>query len=79
MSGSLIILGNSIFCHNRKFRFQKVKFCSDAIVRLTEYINYTAINDKEHVVSVFLDLKKAYGTVNHDVLLTKLNAYGVEV
>ena len=32
---------------------------------------------QKHVVSVFLDLKKAYSTVNHDNMLPKLNTYGV--
>ena len=27
---------------------------------------------------VFLDLKKAFGTVDHDILLSKMNLYGIQ-
>ena len=67
MFGSLIISKNSIFCQPDNLDFRKVESCSDVIFRLTEYI-YAYISDKEHVVSVFLDLKKAYDTVNHNIL-----------
>ena len=42
---------------------------------MTEYI-YQALN-QENVVSLFIDLKKAYDTVNHEILLGKLYSYGI--
>ena len=42
----------------------------------TEYL-YQALNDKEHAWSVFVDLRKASDTVFHEILLCKLECYGV--
>ena len=37
----------------------------------------TAIENKEYAVGVFLDLKKAVDTVDHDLLLMKLQKYRI--
>ena len=37
----------------------------------------SAIDNKKHCAGVFIDLKKAFDTVDHDLLLQKLIVYGV--
>ena len=37
----------------------------------------SAIDNKEFVVGVFLDLSKAFGTLNQNLLLQKLEFYGI--
>ena len=49
---------------------------SDAVSNLVEYI-YTALNKKEFTLSVFIDIKKDFDTVKHNILLEKLSVYGV--
>ena len=36
-----------------------------------------ALDTGKYVVGVFLDLKKAFDTVDHTILLEKFNSYGI--
>ena len=47
-----------------------------ALVSITQAINKT-IDNQKFVCGVFIDLKKAFDTVNHDILLLKKEHYGI--
>lgn len=65
----------SLIC-GEQFGFQSGKSTSGAIIRLTEFI-YDSLNRGNHSISIFIDFKKAFDTVNHKILLDKLCCYGV--
>ena len=47
-----------------------------ALITAIDYIT-DSLDKKSHTVGVFLDLSKAFDTVNHDILLSKLGHYGI--
>ena len=66
---------NSIIS-NCQFGFQKSKSTFNALHQLTEKI-YSSLNDKQYLTSIFIDLKKAFDSVNHKVLLEKMELAGI--
>ncbi len=46
-----------------------------ALLDLTDKI-LTALDNNEYAIGIFLDLSKAFDTVNHNILLSKLHRYG---
>ena len=58
--------------NNSQFGFQKsISTCDDLI----NYIDYLNINHTLFISTISIDLKKAFETINHDILLNKLYIY----
>ena len=63
--------------YEKQFGFQKKCSTECAIIQLTKEI-HESFNKNEFILGVFIDLSKAFDTVNHDILLTKLPYNGLE-
>ena len=70
---SLII---KIYYHDLKSGFRQQYSTSHVLINITE--NLTKALDGGNIVSgVFVDLHKVFDTVDHQVLIAKLNHYGI--
>ena len=63
-----------LYCHQYGFR----KFYSTllALIEVTDLIK-RFLDEKQYVIGIFIDFRKAFDTVNHDILLDKLECYGI--
>ena len=62
--------------YNSQYGFRKDHSCSDAIMELTSEI----LKNKEHgmhTASIFIDLSKAFDTLDPNILVLKMNRYGI--
>ena len=62
--------------YSLQFGFQENHSIDHALVSLTEAIRDT-LDNKRFGCGIFIDLQKAFDTVNHKILLAKLEHYGV--
>ena len=59
-----------------QFGFREKHSTQHAIINLVNKIT-TSLDTGDLVIGVFLDLKKAFDTVDHTILLKKMYAYGI--
>ena len=78
------VIYNRIYSHvsennllyEKQFGFQKNNSTEYAILQLTNELK-ESFHDREFTVGVFIDLSKAFDTVDHNILLTKLTYFGL--
>ena len=61
---------------SNQFGFRKNNSTSLALIQITERIK-ESIDKGKHGCGIFIDLRKAFDTVNHAILLTKMEHYGI--
>ena len=59
-----------------QFGFRASHSINHALVCLTETIK-NSLDTRKFGCGIFIDLQKAFDTVNHDILSTKLEHYGI--
>ena len=69
-------LNRSKCLYNNQFGFRNRHSTNHALISITEKIR-NALDDGKYVCGVFLDFQKAFDTVNHKILLSKLEHYGI--
>jgi len=67
-------LHKNSFLHNYQFGFRKYHSTALALDELTNSL-YSHLDN--HEIGMYFDLQKAFDTVDHEILLTKLYNYGV--
>ena len=58
-----------------QFGFRKGHSTEHAVIYFMDYVTKELENGR-HVIGLFLDTKKAFDSINHEILLAKLNSYG---
>ena len=72
-----IFLENNTILYDKQFGFRNKHSTMHALIKITEKIR-EALDKKQFACGIFIDLQKGFHTVNHDILLDKLNYYDIK-
>ena len=62
--------------YKNQFGFRKKQSTNHALITITEKI-WNALHNNQYACEVFLDFQNAFDTVNHGILLSELEYYGI--
>ena len=69
-------LEKHVILYDLQFGFRASHSIDHALVSLTEAIK-NSLDNRKFGCGIFIDLQKVFDTVNHDILLTKIEHYGI--
>ena len=72
----MTFLNDQKILHGKQFGFQKNNSTAHAIICLIDHIEM-AMDNNLFIGGTFIDLQKAFDTVDHNILLHKLSHYGI--
>ena len=62
--------------YNLQFGFRAKHSTNHALLDIVEQVKIS-LDNKKFACGIFVDFQKAFDTVNHNILISKLNTYGV--
>ena len=72
----LQFLNKNDILYKYQFGFRKNHATSNALTEVIDHI-YKSLDEGNYVFGIYIDLKKAFDTVQHQILLYKLQQYGI--
>ena len=70
-------LNDNNLLFRKQFSFSKGHSTDHALIKLIDSI-YDSFNQNKYSLGVFIDLSKAFDTVDHNILIDKLNSYSIK-